>query len=210
MNALSFVTASHWRWIPSLCVLIAVVYAPGVDQGFHFDDDNTIVHNSAIRPPVQWHAVWTDPEAFSRTPGAGMFRPLLLTTFIANYAWSGLDGWSWHVINIALHACVSVLVVLLTHRLGCRGPSAQAAGVLFALHPLCVEPLSYISSRSELLATGFLLACLLGHMHSRRRASGRPYLILSVGALAAGLLCKATAATAPLLIGAYEVLVLRS
>ena len=203
-------TASRLRWMPALFVLIAIVYGHGVDQGFHFDDDNTIVHNPVIRPPVQWHSVWTDPEAFSRAPGAGMFRPLLLSTFVLNYMWSGLEGWSWHVVNIALHACVTVLVVLLGHQAGCRPMAALTAGIFFALHPLCVEPVSYISSRSELLATGFLLACLLGHMRSRQPAAAWPHLALSIGALAAGLLCKATAATAPLLIGAYEILVLRS
>ncbi|MDA0337325.1 MAG: hypothetical protein O2782_19345, partial [bacterium] len=137
----------RWQWAAILFVLIAIAHAPGVGYGFHFDDDNTIVHNAAIRPPVQWHAVWSDPEAFSRTPGAGMFRPLLLSTFVVNYAWSGLQGWSWHVINIALHACVSVFVVLLGRGLGCWPLAALAAGMLFGLHPLGVEPGSYISSR---------------------------------------------------------------
>ena len=136
---------------------------------------------------------------FARAWG-GHVPPLLLSTFVVNYMWSGLEGWSWHVVNIALHACVSVLVVLLWQQLGCRPMTALAAGMLFALHPLCVEPVSYISSRSELLATGLLLVCLLGHIRSRQPVAAWPHLGLSIGALATGLLCKATAATAPLLI----------
>lgn len=198
-----------WRWVLPLCLLVVLVYAGTMSHGFHFDDDNTIVHNPSIRSPVQWQALWTDPGAFSRTPGAGMFRPLLLSTFAANYAWSGLQGWSWHLVNVLLHAAVSVLVVLLGRQLGCRPLPAAVAGVAFALHPVCVEPVSYISSRSELLATMFLLLGVLGHMRSRYRPAVRYGQAWSLAALAAGLLCKATVATAPLLIGAFELLVLR-
>ena len=202
--------ASPWRWMPGLGLLVTVVFWQTIDHGFHFDDDNTIVHNPSIQSPVQWARVWTDPGAFSRTPGAGMYRPLLLSTFIANHAWSGLDGWSWHAVNVALHAGVSVLATLLALRLGCRPMPSLVAGSLFALHPLCVEPVSYISSRSELLATAFLLVCLLGHIRSRQAGGTWRHTALSAAALAAGLACKATAATAPLLILAYELIVARS
>ncbi len=207
MNGL---VASPWRWVPALCLLVTVAFWQTLDHGFHFDDDNTIVHNPSIQPPIHWTHVWSDPGAFSRTPGAGMYRPLLLATFIVNYAWSGLEGWSWHVVNVALHAGVSVLAALLAIRLGCRPVPSLVAGSLFALHPLCVEPVSYISSRSELLATAFLLVCLLGHIRSRQAGGTWRHKTLSAGALAAGLLCKATAATAPLLILAYELLVVRA
>ncbi len=204
------VTASSWRWAPALGLLIVLVYGQTLTHGFHFDDDHTIVHNPSIRSPVEWSVVWSDPTAFSRTPGAGMFRPLLLSSFVANYWWSGLDGWSWHAVNVALHALVSMLVVLLARDLGCREGPALAAGVLFGLHPLAVEPVRYISSRSESLATLFLLLCILGHIRGHRQDGTRLHRALSLGALAAGLCCKATAATAPLLIAAYELSVSRA
>jgi hypothetical protein len=84
------------------------------------------------------------------------------------------------------------------------------AGVIFALHPLAVEPVSYVSSRSESLATAFLLLCVLFHIRSRQTGGAPRHVLLSTGSLAAGLLCKATAVTAPLLIGAYEILILKS
>ena len=147
--------------MPALALLVFVSYWQTLDQGFHFDDDNTIVHNPAIRQPVQWLDLWSDPEAFSRTPGAGMYRPLLLSTFAINHAWSGDRGWSWHLVNLALH-------------------------------PVCVEPVSYISSRSELMSTAMLLVCLVTYIRSRELKGGWPDELLSYLALAAGLLCKAT------------------
>jgi Tfp pilus assembly protein PilF len=198
------------RWVPALAVLVFLVYGQTLSHGFHFDDDNTIVHNASIQEPVEWGKIWSDPGAFSRTPGAGMYRPLLLTSYVGNFAWSGLQGWSWHLANILLHAVVSVLTVLMAVKLGCGKTESLLAGVIFALHPLAVEPVSYVSSRSESLATAFLLLCVLFHIRSRQAGGAPRHLLLSTGSLAAGLLCKATAVTAPLLIGAYEILILKS
>jgi hypothetical protein len=121
-----------------------------------------------------------------------MYRPLLLSTFAINHAWSGDRGWSWHLVNLALHAWVSILAVQLARRLRCRPVPSLCAGLLFALHPVCVEPVSYISSRSELMSTAMLLVCLVTYIRSRELKGGWPDELLSCLALAGGLLCKAT------------------
>jgi hypothetical protein len=45
-----------------------------------------------------------------------MYRPLLLSSFVINHAWSGGRGWSWHLVNMALHAWVSILAVQLARQ----------------------------------------------------------------------------------------------
>lgn len=188
-------------WPALVALLIIPLYAPTLDYGFHYDDANTVVHNPVLADPGEVDAGQLfDPASFSRTPGAGMFRPGVLVTYLANVALSGWESWSWRLLNVIIHAAVSVGVYWLSRLLGLSRSGAGVACLLFALHPLAVEPTVYISARAESLATlGILLAVCLT-MAARRPARG----VAGAAAMAVGLLCKATAAAAVPLIGLWE------
>ncbi|MDB5304289.1 MAG: hypothetical protein JWM97_1838, partial [Phycisphaerales bacterium] len=132
---------------------------------FIYDDAWVILKN--WRVTHDWGKIWTTPYAL-RGPDR-LWRPLTLLTFAIEYRIHGATAWPYHLINIVLHAGVSVAVVALGRKLA--GPRAGwIAGALFAVHPVHVEAVAGIVGRAELMCT---LATLVGLWLFLKPPSGR-------------------------------------
>lgn len=70
------------------------------------------------------------------------YRPLTVLTFRLNYALGGVQGWTYHIVNIILHGLVSVLFVSVCHAIVPCTSVAFTAGTLFAVHPIHTEAVS--------------------------------------------------------------------
>jgi tetratricopeptide (TPR) repeat protein len=96
----------------------------------------------------------------------GMLRPLLMLTFLFNYTCGQLNPFSYHLINLLIHFLNCLLLYFLLNKL--KPNSAQglifAITAIFATHPINTEAVTYISSRSDLLITFFLLSGLLMYL----------------------------------------------
>ena len=199
---------------PGLAIIAAVAIAYGntLSNSFHYDDEHSIVGNPHVRSLENIPSFFTDPQTFSRNPGSEMYRPLLLTTYALNYAsneFLGLEGYDvrgFHAVNVAVHGAASFLLMLLLITWGMERRRAFVAATIFALNPLCTEPVNYISSRSESLAVLFLFASLFSYANSyqqdvrlRRQSSA-----LSLFFFACGLLMKSIVAVLPLLLAVQE------
>jgi hypothetical protein len=183
-------------WAPWLLVgAVAAAWANALGGSFQFDDWNVIVHE----PRVASLSAWWDSM-----PG---IRPLLKLTYAANQA-SGLDVAGFHAVNVAVHAVNALLAWALLLRVGARAsPAGNVAtartaallgALLFALHPVQTEAVTYASGRSSSLAATFALASALAWMAGRDRS--RPWLWAGLSPLLLGLslLVKETAAVLPL------------
>lgn len=199
-----------WRGAAIVAVAVAAAYANVPGNGWHYDDVHAITENPHLRSLADPVRFLSDRTQFSRDADKAMFRPLLVLTFALNYAWSGLQTWSWHLVNIGLHVGCSLLLWRILRGLG-RGAGLALFGALaFGLHPLATEPVNYVSSRSELLAALFVLAAFLGHQLAAR-AGDRPWRAhtwraLSVLAYALAVLAKEVALATPLLLLAHDAL----
>jgi hypothetical protein len=153
------------RWL--MCIVLAfagtVIYANALRQPFMFDDMSAIVDNDQIRRLATPRVLVPDRER----PVSG--RPLVNLSFAANYAAGGINPWGYHVVNLAIHVmCALVLMVLVgdTLSLG-RIPSALrdhadvlafVIALLWLLHPLNSEVVTYVTQRTEsMMALCFLL-----------------------------------------------------
>ncbi|MGD0485540.1 MAG: hypothetical protein ABSB58_12945, partial [Gemmatimonadales bacterium] len=131
--------------------------------------------------------------------GAGLYRPLVIVTFAADWQLSGGSTVWLHAMNVAWHAATTALLVPVLAAY--TGPAAAlAGGVLFAVHPVHVEAVANLVGRAELMAAAFLLAAvLLARAVRHRRAEGRSSLLLEAAVLCAvalALLSKEHAAVA--------------
>lgn len=180
--------------------LVIVVYGRSLDDPFHFDDHHAIVDNVNLHDLANVPRFFVDPGTFSADSTLTMYRPLLLTTFAANHAVSGLDGWSYHLLNVLVHAAVAVCLFELLARWSGRPPAALLGAALFALHPVNSETVAYVSSRSESLAAFFVLLALVWHGRSR---------CASLACFSAGLLAKSTAIVFLPLVWLHDVLLRR-
>jgi tetratricopeptide (TPR) repeat protein len=177
-----------------LVLLVAVLYQGTLRSGFHYDDFHAVVRNPhlSLSNTVNF---FHDPSMFSVNPESAMYRPWLLTTFSLNRAVSGDRPWSYHLGNVMLHAANTVAVLWLLRLLGLSAGACALASVLFAVHPLNSEAVSYVSSRSQLLATlGVLLFCSL-----TLRASTTTHRLTGVVCLIMALMSKSVAIVSPAL-----------
>jgi len=151
----------------------AGAHAWGLTTPFHYDDKLEILLNPNFAGLGHWREIWL----------YNPFRFLLLSSFAIQYNTTGLETWPFHLANLIVHGTNAALVVLLATRLlrtdGLRGDTrvraaALFSGVLFAVHPLLVEGVTYISGRSSSLATTFYLAGLLVMDDILRRQAAAP------------------------------------
>lgn len=145
-----------------IAALILISYSNTFRSEFHFDDNPSIVENQGIR-----HL--TMDSFLSQFAGT---RPIVNVSLWINYQLSGLNVIGWHIFNIGFHIANSIFVYLLIlwtlslpslrARYGARARRMALFGALiFALHPIQTESVTYIISRTELLATFFYLATFL-------------------------------------------------
>lgn len=191
-----------WLLIVPVCM---AVYANSLEGDFHYDDEHSVEHNIHLRDLGNVPRFFADPAMFSVDADKGMYRPVLLITYAVNHALGGFDVWGYHAVNVGIHAANACLVWWLASLLGVSGPAAVLAGLLFAVHPACTEPVNYVSSRSESLAALFYLLGLA--LWVRGRGRGRLVPIVWV-CLALGLLTKSTAITLPVCLLVFDYLYL--
>ena len=195
------------RWSGLVIVVVGlVVWANTLDNQFQYDDIHSIVDNLHVRDLDSIGAFFTDPSTFSVDAQKGMYRPLLVTTYALNYAFGEYGVRGYHAVNVAIHLTNALLVWWLTGLLGARAPARLLAGLLFAVHPVCSEPVNYISSRSESLAAMFYLTGVAVFLRGQRG----PW-IWRLGVplcLGAGLLTKSSVITLPAVLLALDYLLI--
>ena len=142
--------------------LILIAYSNTFTASFHFDDNPAIVENSGIKR-LTWENFM---GAFSGT------RWVVNLSLLFNYTVSGLNVVGWHIFNISLHIVNTLLVYLillwtlmlpsLNQRYGARARRMALFGaLLFGVHPIQTESVTYIISRTELIAAFFFLSTVL-------------------------------------------------
>lgn len=172
-----------------LIVFAAIlIFARSLAFGWVFDDQMEIVLNPLTR------SLTNLPLIFSSTAWAGsgmetyLYRPLTTLSYAANHQLIGPDPWGFHLVNVLLHALVSLLVFHLGRSWGLSTIAAGIAGLLFAVHPVHVEVTAAVFGRKDLLAALFVLAMVLWHGKAVRTGGWRS--ALPVLAFAAAVLSK--------------------
>lgn len=151
-----------------ILALALVVYVNSLGNGFvDFDDPenvagNYVVHEFSTANVVHW---FTRPLQF-------MYTPLVYLSYAVDHQIGGLDPTVYHVTNLALHLINVVLVFLVVHALTGNAFRSHFVAAAFAIHPVNVDGVAWVSTRSNLLATLFFLATMLFYLKyvSSRRA----------------------------------------
>ncbi len=166
-----------------------------------------IVNNPAVHSvdSIPSHFVSVTLGNVEETPS---YRPLLMTTYVLNYAWGQTNPVGYHVVNIALHLAAVCLVILLVWHLTAGGLAAYWAGVWFALNPIQTEAVNYITARSSLLYAVLSLATVIFFIRFRRMPTWG-MLAAALTAYTGALLSKEAAAVVPALLMGYDVFIRR-
>jgi tetratricopeptide (TPR) repeat protein len=182
------------RLVPLLITFAGMAaYASSLHGAFVFDDEPGILENPRLRH------LW---------PLAGIvrgsLRPLADFTFALNYAIGGLTPLGYHAVNVALHLGAALLLYGLLRRTPGTARLALPASLLWVVHPLTTQAVTYLIQRAEILAAMATLGTLYALIRSA--ASPRPgrWHALAVASCALGMLSKPVAVSAPLLALAYD------
>ena len=175
-------------------VLVAATifaYRPAWHGGFLWDDDAYVINNELLTAPDGWQRIWFSLDSPSQ------YFPLTYSTFRIEHALWGLNTTGYHWVNLLLHVANALLVWAVLARLRIPGPWLAAA--IFALHPVQVESVAWITERKNVLMAFFFLLTLIAwiaFLDDRTRRRWLFYwlaLVLYVLALSA----KTTACTLP-------------
>jgi hypothetical protein len=134
------------------------------------------------------------------------YRPLPNLLWEMDYWLWGLQAWGYHLTNLALHITNVMLVGWLAHMLTGKRVVAAFAALLFAAHPLHVEPVMWLASRPDLVATAFFLSALIAGLRYFGKG-GWPYYILSLLLFALGMFSKESAAGLPIVLFGIAVMI---
>ncbi len=204
-----------WFWdfmiLIAAGVIAAGVYSNALSGEFVLDDSLQITNNPLLRDSRHfWTALTSDIWAFRGSAGqvsSHYWRPALVLLWMGESRAFGLQPVGWHAVNILLHGAVLVVVYGLMRRLPVARPLAAAVVLIFAVHPVHVESVTWVSGSSDMLlaisiigslwfllgavsARGWLnwagaVACYVGAVMSKETAVVFPALALLVAWLAA-------------------------
>lgn len=142
-------------------IIAFLLYLPALWYGFSYDDFHQISFNTLVTHPAHSIENLATPFYHSTLPG-DLYRPVTLLSYRLNFLIGALNPFSYHLVNILLHALCSVMAYLLA--LGIvpqREMAAAIAALIFAVHPVHVEAVASVVGRAELLAAFFGCASIL-------------------------------------------------
>jgi tetratricopeptide (TPR) repeat protein len=199
------------RLLPALAITAAALlaYSNTWNASFHFDDTSSIIENGAIKNIRNLDLLWHFAP----------LRFLTYATFALNYYLHGLDVTGYHIANLLIHIASALLVRRLALLL-CESPAiretgiyagrhtfAWLSGLMFALHPVQTQAVTYIVQRLASLAALFYIASVFLYLrsrllHARTGFTGRVMALYTAWALVtiAAFFTKETTATLPLML----------
>src|SRR6266508_5142318 len=189
-------TSTHTRnraWILGLVLVLAtaVAYQQAWHAGYIWDDDVYVTGNKLLTVPDGLKRIWFSLDSPSQ------YFPLVYTTFRIERALWGLNPTGYHCVNILLHILNALLVWRLLYVL--RVPGAWLAAAIFALHPVQVELVAWITERKNVLMGFFFLLTLLAWIAFLDGRTKRPWLFYGLALILylLALSAKTTACTLP-------------
>ncbi|MBK8977261.1 MAG: tetratricopeptide repeat protein [Planctomycetes bacterium] len=132
-----------------LVALTLVAYAPALGCGYVWDDDDYVTANPVLRTVADFARIWLEPRSLPQ------YYPLVHTSFWLEYRAWGLAPLGYHLVNVLLHGTSAVLLWRLLRRLAL--PGALLAAALFAVHPVHVESVAWVTERKNVLSLLFYL-----------------------------------------------------
>jgi tetratricopeptide (TPR) repeat protein len=138
-----------------LLVITIAAYLPALHAGFIWDDDDYVTRNSTLHDLHGLFRIWFEVGVVPQ------YYPLVHTSFwLENHLW-GLDPFYFHLDNILLHALAAILLWRILKWL--QVPGSWLAAAIFALHPVCVESVAWITERKNVLSAVFYFTSALAY-----------------------------------------------
>ncbi len=190
----------------AILIIIAAglaVYLNTFVNGFVWDDEFLIVKNEFIRDFAHLKDIFTNDVHRFGNIRSNFYRPIQTLTYMFDYAFWGLDPTGYHITNAALHIINGILIYILLFSIvsGLKDNNprntALFTAVLWIVHPIHTQCVSYISGRADLLAAAFMLLSLYAYINAKNCVLPIIFFLLA-------LISKETSIITPLFFVAYD------
>lgn len=188
-------TQKIWIGIGLAGLTFAVMFPVVFCEFINFDDPLYVTSNPYVLTGLTAESLrWSFTDACSH---AGFWFPLTWTSLQLDATLFGRDGaWGFHLVNLLLHIASVVLFFLALQRMTGDLWRSAAAAALFAVHPLRVESVAWITERKDVLGVCFLLLTVTAYVWYAERPGWQRYGVL-LATYVLGLMCKVTLITLP-------------
>ena len=176
-----------------LVVFVLAAYLPALKCGYIWDDNTNITSNSLLHNWEGLKKIWTEPKSIPQ----GHYWPIIYTSFWVEYHIWGLNPYGYHFVNIILHVINVLLLWVLFKKL--RIPGAWIGAAIFALHPVHVESVAWITERKNVLSAMFYLLAFITYINHEEKNRLKFYFI-SLVIFVLALLSKTITITFPVAI----------
>jgi tetratricopeptide (TPR) repeat protein len=187
-SAIPFSKIPDWVLGLLLVGVTLVVYWPSINGQPVWDDDANMT-KPELRSAAGLARIWTQPSG-------AQYYPLTHTVFWVEYRLFGDATIGYHLLNILLHFFSALLLVTILRRLGMPGEAAWLAGFIFALHPVQVESVAWITELKNTLSGVFFLSTALVYLRFDKERDKKSYAI-ALFLFVLGLLSKSVIAVLP-------------
>jgi len=192
---MSMFSSRHSRWVAVVLLILAttIAYFPVKDSDFiALDDDVYVTDNPWIQQGLNQQSISWAMTSFRE----GVWNPMTWISFMLDYQLFGLNPAGYHLTNLLLHlSSAAILLGVLFRMTGAFWPSFMVAA-LFALHPLNVESVAWVTERKNVLSTFFGMLSLWAYLEYWRKPVWQHYLGI-LGFLVLGLMSKQMLVTLP-------------
>ncbi len=194
------------KYIFTLILITVLAYLSSFSNDFVWDDLNNIVNSKQLDGPVIWQNI-----LFKLQPPAQFYRPIPSLAIVLDHFLWGKNPFGYHLTNFLFHLFNVMLIFYITTRLCNSSAISFICALLFAIHPIQTEAITYISGRSDPICGFFLFTAFLFYLKSfNTRYRQFVYFGLALVLFLLGLLSKEIAIVFPFIVFAYEYLYLNS
>ncbi len=182
---------SDLKWIIPLAIICFLVFANGAGGGFVYDDNRQILRNTLIQDNgLFWKALTSDVWAFKgdgSVAASNYWHPTFTLWHIINFRLFGTEPLGWHITNLILHSGVCVMAYAMLRRWAFSAMTAFAICVIFAVHPVHAESVTWISGSPDLLfSLAFLSSLWFAQSYAENGKSSSLFVAVLLYAVALG------------------------
>ncbi|HUR31461.1 MAG TPA: tetratricopeptide repeat protein [Saprospiraceae bacterium] len=183
-----------WKFLVPVLVITFIIFIPALKNGFTNWDDTMYVTENPLLKDLSIDGL----KAIFSTPVVSNYHPITVLSLALNYQFAELNPWSYHLTSILLHLMNTALVFWFIMLLsGKQKWVSTIATLLWAIHPMHVESVAWISERKDLLYTLFYVLGMIIYIRYLQKKELK-YLIIVTLLGALSLLCKPAAIVLPL------------
>ena len=191
-----------------------LVYFNCLKNGFIWDDKYLIVNNSQIKSFSHLSNVFKTCVGYGSDNPNNFYRPMQELSNMTDYFFWKKNPMGFHLTNVLLHSFAAILVYLFIFYLSGNITIAALCGLLFGIHPINTEAVTYIAGRADMLYSIFFLSSLILFIryvnHMVEQVKANTLLILSLVCFIFSLLSKEASIVLPLIIFAYIYIILKN